>query len=521
LAAPRPWIRVVAALALTVAALGACTRVWQARFVRPAPPIELDPEAAFVKCHMPDGGVYVFDHWALTDKRWISGTATQYGPTHEIVRRGEASLDLAEVALIETNRPQEIVNVGHVTVGVISVAAVAMGINCASSPKSCFGSCPTFYAPDGAKTTLQAEGFSASIARALEATDVDALASDGVAGGSYELRMTNEAYETHFVDSVEILSLPRAPGRQVVRAGDRFLDAGAARAPARCRGAGGDCRDLVAEKDGRELHSSVDAKDLAAPETVELAFDDVGGRRGVLLSARNSLVNTFLYYQLLAFMGRSANDWLLTLERAGPRGGRFLQELSDPLAHIVVSAADEAGRWREAGAFSEVGPIATDTEVVPLPGAGVAGRPLRVELRMARGSFRLDRAALVPLGEEVAPRVVAPARVRRLAKDGAAADAPAALAALAPGGEHLVTYPGDAYQIGFELPPGAQQLFLRSRGYYYEWMRKEWLADENPDEVRRFFEAPRDAFRRWAPAFARKEPEAERAFWTSRLRGTP
>jgi hypothetical protein len=110
--------------------------------------------------------------------------------------------------------------------------------------------------------------------------------------------------------------------------------------------------------------------------------------------------------------------------------------------------------------------------------------------------------------------------VRRLSGD-APAEAPAALAALRPGGEHLVTFPGDAYELRFELPPGAQQLFLRSRGYYYEWMRKEWLADENPDEVRRFFESPRETYRRWAPAFARFEPAAERAFWTSRFRGAP
>src|SRR4051812_20876791 len=98
------WIR-AALLVSLVAGADACTRVWQARFIRPAPPIEIDPNVAFVKCHMADGGVYVFDHWTLSEKRWLAGTATQYGPSHEIVRRGDTSLDLASVALIETNQP--------------------------------------------------------------------------------------------------------------------------------------------------------------------------------------------------------------------------------------------------------------------------------------------------------------------------------------------------------------------------------------------------------------------------------
>src|SRR6516164_6503219 len=97
--------RSVAIAAALAVAIAACSRVWQARFIRPAPPVELDADVPFVKCHMADGGVYVFDHWQLAEKRFISGTATQYGPGHEIVKRGPASLDLAQVALVETNQP--------------------------------------------------------------------------------------------------------------------------------------------------------------------------------------------------------------------------------------------------------------------------------------------------------------------------------------------------------------------------------------------------------------------------------
>jgi len=173
---------------------GGCSRVWEARFVHPPPPIALDPEAAFVKCHMADGTVYVFDHWSLTEGRWLAGTATYYGAGRDILKRGDFNLDLGTVALIETNRPQDIPRPGYITVGVIGVIGIGVGAACASAPKSCFGSCPTFYASNGREMALQAEGFSASIARALEETDVDVLASDHLDGGPYSLVMRNEAY---------------------------------------------------------------------------------------------------------------------------------------------------------------------------------------------------------------------------------------------------------------------------------------------------------------------------------------
>jgi hypothetical protein len=511
----RACVTICALLAL---ASGGCTRVWEARFIHPPPPITLDPDAAFVKCHMSDGTVYVFDRWSLAQGRWLSGSATYYSASREMLKRGEVSLDLATVALIETNRPQDIPRAGYIVVGVISAVATGVGTYCASSPKACFGSCPTFYGWDGRAMALQAEGFSASIARSLEETDVDALASDNLRDGPYALVMRNEAFETHFVDSVRLLSVARRPGRGVVRAGGTFFDAGAPRAPAACATGGVDCRPAVAALDGEQFSSRADPTDLAAREKVVLSFADVPGRRALLLSARNTFVNTFVYYQLLAFMGRSASDWLLTLENGGTRAGARLREMSDPLAHITVRVSDERGAWREAGKYSEVGPIATDTEAIPLPGTGVDGRALRVELEMAKGSFRLDRVALVAIGDEATPRVLTPSRVKVIDGRG---DAQAARLALAPGGERLVTYPGDAYELLFDLPAGSQQLFLESRGYYYEWMRREWLAEENPDEVRRFFAAPRDAYKRWAPAFSRIEPGMERAFWTSRFRLAP
>ena len=60
------------------------------------------------------------------------------------------------------------------------------------------------------------------------------------------------------------------------------------------------------------------------------------------------------------------------------------------------------------------------------------------------------------------------------------------------------------------------ELFLESRGYYLEWVRKEWLADENPALAAMMLINPERALHVLAPDFKKIEPEMEEVFWSSR-----
>ena len=95
-----------------------------------------------------------------------------------------------------------------------------------------------------------------------------------------------------------------------------------------------------------------------------------------------------------------------------------------------------------------------------------------------------------------------------------------ALARLRDPNAYLVTYPRDAYRLRFELPPsptGEHELFLESRGFYTEWIRESWLAEENPARVVELLLDPAAALRRLAPDYKRIEKEMERIFWQSRV----
>ena len=77
--------------------------------------------------------------------------------------------------------------------------------------------------------------------------------------------------------------------------------------------------------------------------------------------------------------------------------------------------------------------------------------------------------------------------------------------------------------LRFAVPPheaDGTAFFLRSRGYYYEWIRQAWLRDEDLDEARTYLADPDRAFRELAPAYRVAEPHMEAIFRASRFERT-
>jgi hypothetical protein len=90
--------------------------------------------------------------------------------------------------------------------------------------------------------------------------------------------------------------------------------------------------------------------------------------------------------------------------------------------------------------------------------------------------------------------------------------------ALQPAPDPLVTRPGDVYTYAFSLPRDVAryELFLESQGYYLEWMRDEWLAEENRARAAQLVSNPEQLLRDVAPEFKRQESSMEALFWGSR-----
>ena len=493
----------------------ACAHRLERTLVTPQNAATLDEGSPYLKAHLRSGYVYVLSDWyADSGGALIGGEGVLLDPNRVRVDSGAFQFRADSVALFETNvvRPTG----ANTALAVMAGITAAVGAFCLlSDSKTCFGSCPTIYAPDSTGESLQAEAFSSSIAPALEATDLDMLYRARPRNRDLVLRITNEALETHVIRFADVIAVPRPVGGRVFVTMDGvFRAATAMTPPSRCAAAEGDCLAEVRNFDHLERFSLADSTDLATRETVDLEFDQVPpGPLGLVVASRQTLMTTYLIYQSLAYLGTQATAFLARLETGGPGARTVAGELGRTLGRIEVLVPDSAAEdgWRVVGAVGEVGPIAVDTKVVPLPAAG--GRPLHVRLRLTRGLWRLEYVALAALGDSVQPLRIRPSAVRTHGHS-----APAALRGLRDRAEPLVTLRGDAYEVEYRLPPdySRQELFLEARGYYLEWLRREWMPEENPAAALQLVLQPRVALRVLAPAYKAQEARMEQLFWNSR-----
>jgi hypothetical protein len=482
------------------------------------PPTQVPARTAaspYLKAHLKNGEVFVLDSWRVApDNAQLEGTGVRFTVLREPSGTGAQSIPVDAIALLETNAPERVVSLAGGVLGGLTIVMGAVTTACVLDPKSCFGSCPTFYVDESSDGRPDAEGFSESIARVLEARDVDALFTARPPGRRFALTMRNEAQETHAVRRVRLLAAARPrDGRVLAGVDGEYYPATRFAAPGRCLAPEGDCLAAVTGHDEVERRSLTDADDLATREEVHLVFPAKRGRVGLVVAARQSLLSTFLFYQTMAYLGTGAGDYLAALERGGRRNAETAMGMARRLGGIEASVAQGDGRWQPIGAFDEAGPLAGDVRVLPFDSDGQA--PIRVRLTQAKGHWRLGWVSLADLGEPTTPHAIEAAAVTRNGRPD-----PGARARLHAGDRHLVTMPGDAYRIHFDLPgPGQEfELFLDTEGYYYEWMRTEWLAETDPWMAALAVTAPQQALRRLAGPFKARESTVEAAFWASRIR---
>jgi hypothetical protein len=455
--------------------------------------------------------VYVLSPWAhRAGDAAVTGTGRLLDPNRRTVAEGAFTVPLDSAVLFETNVVRT--SPAIAVLGVLTGASAGVTAYCATNPKACFGSCPTFYVTDGATDLLQAEGFSASIAPSLEATDVDHLYRARPDSRWLDVRMTNEALETHVVRYVNVLAVDRGAYTRVFSdMAGRYWPAASVIPPYMCRSTLGDCLDTVRQFDGIERTSPADSADLAARETVELTFPTLDADRlAVVIASRQSLLPTFLLYQAFSWLGTTAGRWLATLERGDQRMTDRVASVVRTLGGIEVRVKDRQGRWQSLGNVIETGPLGSDVRLVPIPQQGDS---IRIQLRMAKGAWRIDYVALAGLGDAVTPIKIIPETVYVSGQPNREA-----LAMLLDSSRALTTFPGDEYVLRYRLPAAysRHELFLESRGYYLEWMRDEWIAEENLPRAAALFFDPARTLRELAPEYKRIEPSMEFTFWNSK-----
>jgi hypothetical protein len=473
---------------------------------------------------MSDGSLYLLDSLLENvSSDTVSGYGSYFNQYREIVVTNKDpkgmlippafQIPLSRVALFETNDISGLKG-KILAMTLVGVPTAIVSIYCIVNPKACFGSCPTFYCWNGKDTVLMAEGFSSSILKSFEKEDIDMLYNARPSGNTLELKLTNEALETHVIRYADLLVIPRKINERIFASDDGvFTKVSDIRNPSSCCAPEGDCLEAVKEMDQKERFSETDSKNLSAKEDIEVNFKSVpDGQLGLIIGSRQTFLTTFLFYQSLAYLGNSAGNFAAMIENGDKSLQKKVNRVWDILGDIEVFFLDDSGKWIKAGKIDEMGPIASDIHLIRLP--AVNGPHLKMKIVLTKGLWRIDYLALAKLGQSVEPLRIKPL----VLSDERGGCDQFKKQLLSDTLDPLVTLPGDSYDLLYILPDSREEyeLFLCSKGYYIEWMREPWLAEENLWKTSLLFGTPRLFMKLAAKEFKLAEPTMEKNFWMSR-----
>lgn len=475
----------------------------------------------FLKAHLKNGDVCILKgSWKIdTTLNIVSGNGTQYDFNRNRTFQGSISIPIDSVAIFETNT--KILNPEADRITILTLMAgldVAGGIYCLTNPKACFGSCPTFYLNENDNFHYaDAEGFSDAIAPSMEYYDVDALNHKRFNDNVFSITMKNEASETHCVKDVKILAYPLQDGERVFQSptSDFYLCQNRYTIQ-QAKGDEGDITEILKNEDRQERFSLSDKDNLSSNEAIYLTFDNVKKTNdiGIILNFRQTLMTTYFIYSAMGYMGDEVGDVFAKMETDKKTKDKLKGGIIKELGNIdIYTWNEQKNGWEFQNGFYETGPIAINRQLIPLKNL-LSNSKVIIKLVLNKGLWRIDYAALTNIKSKVTPLELSPSAILNKGKT----DNIAQNKIKSPD-KYLISMPGCEYKFNFILPEANTdyELFLYSKGYYLEWMRKHWLKDKDLQKLKQMVDNPKKYLRVKAMNYKQYENTMEQEFWNSKI----
>ncbi len=445
-----------------------------------------DSLASPTKVFLADGSVALFPHGLRVRNDTIIGVSQRYwiSEADTLYRRRMIPFDsIAAMTSYESNTSFGR-GLASFLFGWWGPSMTFTAIRCLICPKCCFGSCPTVYSSNGSQDVLRAELFSSSISKQLEGNDLDFISDDSVTSGPYQLRVTNEALETHYINRFTLLAVDHPKGSRILPTGDGTLIAvGPVSLPHMVvNRAGKDVSRMVSAPDASAYRSGSEAAmkltgDLRT-DWLDVTIDVPQGATNLtmVLRLRNTLLTTILLYDVvLGSQGIGAMAWTERMNTDARYASQFGM-VYDLFSGISLKT-HRNGAWTQQSSIKDVGPIAWKTVAAEIPVHGAGRQTVRLEF--FPDNYLIDYIA-IDTGRSFGRQCTLQSVPLLSVRDNAGEMRSDVLPLIAGGDDrYLVTNPGESYRLQYELPPlnnDRRTLFVASRGYYNEWIRGSWLT---------------------------------------------
>jgi hypothetical protein len=450
-----------------------------------------------VKIHLKDGGMIAmpkgFQRTVMNDSIFLLsyGDAIHY----DLMRANQKSVSrifFDEVAYVESIT--ESID-GVAFISSLPGVATLFGIGAIAI----FGSCPTYYSLNSNEEILEAEGFSYSISKKFELEDLDKMKSAEVHNGLIKMKLKNEALETHYLNKLELVEVRHESDfeafpmerenflfqkfQEVILVGKESLIQKAINA------SGVDITDQISARDECFYSSPVSflekvKKDTRTKDYIELELSPEKGKKELFLALklRNSLLNTILFYEvILNDQNFSSIDWVAENANSTIYAYKFYQWYKKYFGLKIELFKD--GSFEEIDRVGDMGPICWSEVglVLDVPD----DETIRLRLSFIPDNWHIDWVGASFEGSKK-PQVQVHSIGSMIGNQ--ALNFPNVIDQLGTDDEnYFINYPGGSYELTFNVGQGNMELdrswMLSSKGYYVEWLRKEWLEPGNNQKL--------------------------------------
>ncbi|MBE0643482.1 MAG: hypothetical protein IH600_05340 [Bacteroidetes bacterium] len=446
-----------------------------------------------------DGCIYLFPEGFSVSSDTLMGQGGRYTFGNETGQAGWYAIPRDSIIALtyyeEKHTFGEILGTGLLGAygGLMSYGAIA----CLSCPKCCFGSCPTVYVESDSISGIRAECFSYCVSPFVQRPDLDLLLRDADASQPFRMRVTNEALESHFLNRLELLAVSHPADSRIYPTAEGRVVAVRHLAPVRNAHAeeGVDIGELLRAADENAWRSGpdrfADFTDRGKRDAVTFEVPTTLDRDSItlVLRARNTLLTTALFYDVvLGSRGLNALEWTARMAK-DESYARFFYALYDQYAGLQVEV-ERGGRFVLVSSVGDIGPIAWKDFAVRIPASdGIT----RVRLSFFPDNIALDYIAYARETLDDGAFTVSAVPPTSV-EDSWNRSRPELLADIARQDERYVhSTPGDSFLFSYTLPRSAgmtTSVLLRSQGYYYEWLRGNWVRNENVLPPLNIFDVP-------------------------------
>lgn len=371
---------------------------------------------------------------------------------------------------------------GSFLLGLTAPPLTFLGIYCLSCPKCCFGSCPTIYAFDGENYNLEAELFSECISKQLENYDLDLIRQKTI-NDTLKIKITNEALETHYINKFEIVSAIHPKGTEVLPTiEDKLLVIDNQIPPVVVKNKESkEVTHFLINDDNQYYRSGVEkiTELRKGPVFDYLDFELPQNATKMLMKYRNTLLSTTLLYNVvIGSQGIKGLEWTKKMNEDPIYASQF-KMIYEMFSGIKIKLKQN-GDWKEVGYFKDAGPLNWKYIAAELKFDNAEKNILRLEF--IPDNFMIDYVSFDTTKincNQIKTKAIYPSVVldNRGKKNGEIMSF-----LIENDSNYLVTEPGDFYSLNYYSPKieeNEQTFFIKSKGYYNEWIRGIWISENN------------------------------------------